>query len=106
MLDTLERDRHMNWTKLRNRQSGWTMRRNAERALSGGALLKIEMKVDGLSKRQTEHQKEAKEYSSSSCRRTFWVSFVQIRHQHFSAVTVSVPNGRNFAGTSGNRAAN
>jgi hypothetical protein len=78
VLNTLKGDRDMNRTKLRNRQRGWSVGRNAERALPGRALLKIEMEVDGLSKCQADHQKETEENSSSSCGRVPWVCFAQM----------------------------
>ena len=67
MLYALERNRHMNWTELSDRQGSRSMGRNAERALRTGTLLKVEMEMDGLSKCQAKNQEEAEQNSSSSC---------------------------------------
>ena len=53
MLDELERNKNVKQTQRRNRQGGWSMTGNAERALAGGALLKIDVEVNRLSECQT-----------------------------------------------------
>lgn len=59
----------MDWSKLRDRQYGGRVSSYAQgalRRLSEGALLKIEVEVNGLSKAQTEHKEQAKQNSRSS----------------------------------------
>jgi hypothetical protein len=70
----------MDWTKLRDCQYGGSVSSYAQRALrrlSEGALIKIEMEVNGLSKRQAEHKEETEQNSLSSRGRVCSTCFAQ-----------------------------
>jgi len=66
MLNALERSQYVKRTKLRHRQSGRGMAGNAERALPGGALLKIDVKMDRLSECQANHEEKTEQHPPNS----------------------------------------
>jgi len=80
MLDELERNKNVKQTQRRNRQGGWSMTGNAERALAGGALLKIDVEVNRLSECQTNHEEKAEQHPPNSCGSVFWLLFTQMWH--------------------------
>ena len=87
MLDELERNKNVKQTQRRNRQGGWSMTGNAERALAGGALLKIDVEVNRLSECQTNHEEKAEQHPPNSCGSVFWLLLLKCGITQLAAIT-------------------